>query len=437
MSRRRGFPAPALARAAVRAAAVAALAAGLALAACSDRDHTNPFDPANPKTGGRPANMRAVAGDGYVTLGWDDMGIEDLAGFEVLRRTEGGDFASLTPAGLARGAREYTDRAVEAHTEYGYVLAVSVNGQDEPLLGAEEPASPGPAYPWVADLTSGRAWLVSPDARDLVRSVFVSAQISDMAVVRETGDVWAADYAGNVLVHLGPSGERKEQPLVAPPGVAAVAVSADGSLVFAGSFDTGAVRGYGPGHAQAWEDDSTFTGIEDLAWSESDGSLWVADSGGRVARLDGATGRLLSLRTGFDRPFALAVFPGGAWLVEAGTSDAVHKLDATGDTVLAVWRGLVAPADVVDDPEGGCWVADLSGGRVVRLDEDLTSIVASVEGLSSPRAVRLDPVTRDVWVAEQGSGRIARISSGGDVVARVGGLFSPFALEIAWDPARR
>lgn len=420
--------------AALRVAAV--LAAAGAIAGCSERDHANPFDPENPATGGQPANLRAVAGDRFVSLSWEDLGIADIVKFEILRREGDGEFVSLTPSLLPPGTRQHTDRTVQSRAPYGYVLASYVRGQAAPLLGAEEPASPGPAVPWVAGIVTGRAWLVAPDARDLVRSAFVSARISDLAIVRETGHVWAADYAGSRLVRLDESAQPQET-IVTPPGVAAVAANDDGALVFAGSFDSGVVTGYGAGHAQVWADDSTFTGVEDLAWNEADGSLWVADTGGRLARLDGLTGRRLSLRTGFDRPFALAVTAAGAWLVDAGSGDAVYKISASGDTVLAVWQGLGGPADVAADPQGGCWVVDLTAGQVVRLDDDLTGVSVTVGGLSAPRSVRVDPLTREVWVAESGSGRIARISPDGAIVARVGGLVSPFVLAVAWQPSRR
>jgi RHS repeat-associated protein/fibro-slime domain-containing protein len=68
-----------------------------------------------------PTGLSAQAGEGYVTLGWDNNGEGDLAGYNVYRSvTSGGSYnliANLTPSEIA-----YTDNNVTNGTTYYYVV---------------------------------------------------------------------------------------------------------------------------------------------------------------------------------------------------------------------------------------------------------------------------------------------------------------------------
>jgi streptogramin lyase len=412
------------------------LGACLLMGGCLSRERSNPFDPGNPRTHGRPSNLIAVAGDGIVDLEWESGGILDIEGFDIVRRTEAGDSIRLTPQPLPPGARAYRDGGLAAGITYLYTLAAYIEEQEEPVRGAEEAATPGPGIAWVMDPVVGYLWRISPDARDLVDGFSMQTGLADLLVEPQSGAAWLADRTRGALLRVSPDGGLSQ--IAGPAGVVAVASNADASRLFAGSYDTGDVYGYGSGHARIWADDSTCVAVEDLALSEADDVLWIADAGGKIVRLAAADGAPLSELGGFDRPFALWIQPGGgaAWLADAGQEGAVHKIAGDGSVILASTFAVSAPADVVGDAEGGCWVADYGAGRVIRFDADL-AVRTSVAGFSAPRGLAVDPGTGDVWVAEAGTGRLVRISSGGEVVARVSGMASPSLVEVAWRPGRR
>jgi hypothetical protein len=77
-----------------------------------------------------PAGLVALAGPGVISLSWDPVKEEDLAGYRVWRRDQGGpEFTSLTPAAIP--GNSFTDLSVEKGKVYVYgVSALDKNGNE-------------------------------------------------------------------------------------------------------------------------------------------------------------------------------------------------------------------------------------------------------------------------------------------------------------------
>jgi len=68
---------------------------------CSGRKRTNPLDPENPQTEGRPIGLRILSDGNRVQLSWDRVEIPGITGYQVYRKAV--HEASAVTAGLVRG----------------------------------------------------------------------------------------------------------------------------------------------------------------------------------------------------------------------------------------------------------------------------------------------------------------------------------------------
>ncbi|MBN1423783.1 hypothetical protein JXA88_04430 [Candidatus Fermentibacteria bacterium] len=163
---------------------------------CSNRQHTNPFDPQNPDTGGQPLKLWAIPAMSGVRVHWSAPDMADREPLRLLRTRPGHGtdtlLADMPSAGTwmdhppASGALRYT---VEAD-----VIGWSGVHRSDTSVAA---LSPGTC--WVASGYDHLA-LVSPFTPSLLPSVSVGTFLVD---VSSTGEVlWAAGMPGGVVYRV-------------------------------------------------------------------------------------------------------------------------------------------------------------------------------------------------------------------------------------------
>ncbi|MFI5260009.1 MAG: SMP-30/gluconolactonase/LRE family protein [Candidatus Limnocylindrales bacterium] len=114
---------------------------------------------------------------------------------------------------------------------------------------------------------------------------------------------------------------------------------------------------------------------------------------------------LRTLAGGIDHPECVAWFDGRVWCgTESGDLLAIDPASGAVETV-AHPGGFIA--GIAFDQAGRCWICDVAGGRVVRMDRDrrLEVVVEAVDGrrLATPN---YPAVARDgtVWISDSGTG---------------------------------
>jgi sugar lactone lactonase YvrE len=204
-------------------------------------------------------------------------------------------------------------------------------------------------------------------------------------VVDNAGRLWVADSGSSRVLRFDGAASK-------PNGAPADGVLGQADFT-SNTFATTASRMWGPSGVAV----------------DSAGRLWVADSGNRVLRFDGAAGK-----------------PNGA-----PADGVLGQPDFTSNVAATTQSGMFFPYGVAVDSAGRLWVADNFNSRVLRFDgaaakangaaadgvlgqADFTSHThpATPNAMSFPHSVAVDPTSSNVFVADGSSNRVLRFASG-------------------------
>lgn len=404
-----------------------------ALAGCSHRDRTNPFDPSNPATGGGPSGLVALAGDGRVDLRWDPVSGATLAGYRLYRKTAAETSFRALSALLPPVTTRYADVGLLNGLDHVYRLVFVFEGEGERGRSADEIATPGSARPWVTDADLGELARITPDGRHVAFALPGLSAPNSVAADPSNGLVWVSDGLAGRVVVLNPwTGATVTIPGLVSPAALALDVAGHTAWVCDERdrtlyhFDTS-----GTPVGTPIEPIDTPIGV---AIDPADRSVWVAERGASRVRHYGENHALLG-STAVDRPSRVAVdsLTRNPW-VTSFASRQVFQLDPAGAVVRAI-PGFQGPIGVaVDARRGRIWVADALANQVVALDRAGTVLFRS-GGISEVRDVSVDPWSGEVWAVAPGTGEVVRLSPAGTILRRLGGFRQPLGVSV--DPGIR
>ncbi len=405
-----------------RAAAAAAALLALMLAGCGGREHSNPFDPENPDTGGVPVVLQATAGCRRVDLQWRDLGMADIAGFRIWRQ----EAAAPAPAPAAKAladdplgpmVRSYADTTAANGTDYRYTLEFLFHGDDRAITSPAA-ARPGAARLWVADPCGWGLASISPDGRVQLARVAFGSSVLDLQIDPSSHRAYAALLeSGTIRVSDTRDGEVLDTWIA--PGATCVSWQPSLALAAVGAFYD---------RTLSWIDaDGETVGQmaldsypEDVALRDST-TTWVALYDGRVqrVRLEPGGPQVETMTTTLGRAVRLLDDPqgGGCWVADREGGAVVYLDDDVGS--VATEPGVVRePIDVAPAAAGGCWVADREGRSLVRIDR-AGAVQERFDGMGRIAGVAEDPLTRTLWLTVPEDGELRRIDADGTTTAIV------------------
>ena len=407
----------------------ALLALALLAAGCSERARLNPFDPANPGTGGRPADFAAVAGNQSVRLSWDYVSSPTLVGYQLFRLAPGDTAYRALTGVLPPDQTSLGDFGLLNGADHRYRLCFVFEEGLGPLP-AEDIATPGPLRAWVADYGARELLRMSADCRHVAESFEPAGGAYPVAVdvSLPTGRVWAVGPSGDVFVYEPGSGRTT----VIGQGLgtlAAVAVDPADSSAWVGDVSEGRLVHLMPSGALADPPMLTALGYPgSIAIDAADRSIWVVEQDSNRVRRYTADGALAFMAR-VEMPSRVAVDPvtHEAWVTSFYAARLV-RVSAEGallDTVAC--GGAIGIA--VDAGRRRVWVADGGADRVLALAMD-GSIVLTVTGQQGARELDVDPASGEVWVALGSAGAVSRLSPAGQELTRATGLASPWGIAL-------
>jgi DNA-binding beta-propeller fold protein YncE len=407
--------------------------ATLLLTGCSSRERSNPFDPLNPQTSGRPSGFAAFGGDREVRLLWQEVQASSLTGYQVFRRAPGEtEYRAITSV-LGTEVTSFRDFALANGDDYSYRLYfVFLSG-----LGshpAEDVAAPGAAVPWLVEAGGTDLIQVTPDDRRVVMRRGGFGATTDLAANPGDGTVWVTDEgSGRVVVYQPLSGVTTRITGLNQPH--AVAVDPFDATAWVCDLGQNLVHHFTPRGDPASESIAPLDRPVDVAVDPEDGSVWVCEHGGdRLGRFDPIT-QASFWRHSLTEPSRVAVdsVTREGWVTsyETGT---VTQWSRFGDRLLTL-TAFNSPLGVaVDARRGRIWIADPGDGAVIALRRD-GSEEFRVTGLVDAGDLSVDLGTGDAWVVLADPGQLARVSAGGVLLRRLVGLRTPIAVSV--DPGGR
>jgi DNA-binding beta-propeller fold protein YncE len=121
--------------------------------------------------------------------------------------------------------------------------------------------------------------------------------------------------------------------------------------------------------------------------------------------------------------------PGTIWVADEG-SGRIVKVNESCTAIVATSPDLGRPVAVVFDPyKGYCWAADADGGRIFRLTSRGV-VEKTLYGFGEPVSLSYFPKEDAVWVADRARGTVYKLSALGNIRAQIGGLKEPTAVAV-------
>ena len=257
---------------------------------------------------------------------------------------------------------------------------------------------------WVANSGDGTVSQVDPRTLELVKTVGIGAQATDVAT--GTGGVWVATGNDNTLVQMHPGTgavlatlplpNEKDQPTTAPAvavGEGAVWVPSGGRLFKVDPASGTIVAGHqlGFGH-----------GLVDVAVGL--GAVWIADQREVVVRISAETATPTGKPVRSVYPTSLAVGYGSVWVAGAdygGSHPAVERIDPQTLQVtqkIALGKARIPGSDFgLATADGSIWLTDYDRGTLLRIDPASGVIVSTIRIGGHPSDVAVG--AGRVWVS--------------------------------------
>lgn len=169
----------------------------------------------------------------------------------------------------------------------------------------------------------------------------------------------------------------------------------------------------------------------DIMASAYDGIVWVGDNERKELIRISPQGRILSrLKKDFLDMGHLAVDPrdGSCWVTT--DSHLVVKVSSDGRTILAKIEGIDGFMAVIDPKDGGCWVSDFKKGEVVKISSG-GQVIKRVGGFTNCLGMsEIDARERVFWLANSGKGEIVKLNTDGEILSRIGGFSRPVMIAL-------
>ncbi len=408
---------------------------GLSFVKCSDRERSNPLDPENPETRGRPVGVRIYSEFDRIYLNWNVVRVNNLVGYNIYRKTSA-DTIFTQIAQLEPESWEFIDYDVEFEIRHTY--QITVIGED-----FESPPSdsvsivPGPTIIWATDADNQRIIKISDDGIHTIRNSSVMGFPWDIELSGRRDSYWYSDlFYGNIYrVH-----DSEVNRYVSSKGYPdPVDIEFDYQRdVLWGANKKGTIIRISPVMIDSMQEieDGFIINPTSISVSEVDGDCWVADSGSkRVYRIDASGQFIKVLQEKFNNP-ADIVYNEHDLTVWVADSSRVVQLSFEGDYLdEIIFPFTNALKLAVNTKTGDIWVIDRgsqsASAKILKFDAQGV-LIAEITGFTIPLNLIVNFSDNGCIVADSGAGKIVRLSAEAKIIGETGGYYYPYGLAIEY-----
>jgi hypothetical protein len=353
---------------------------------CTERERSNPLDPLNPFTGGRPAAPRVISFQDTVLLSWTPLQLSSITRYNLYRRLAH-EINYTQIASLPTGIFEYMDMGAAYDTVRSYRLSASTANFESPLSDSVL-IRPGPSYIWAIDFDNGEVVKLTHDGVHEIFRAGTFLRPLNLDVNPQDHTAWVVDPIMQEVTKF--TGNSRQE-----------------NRIFVGR------------------------GISDIVVDTTDGSFWTLQADSGVVAHYSSSGEILSRVTRFQNPYALALHQKTrrAWVLDKGRGE-IYEVDDF--SIQLRFAGYESALDIaVDSNANKLWVA--ASDAVVLADLELLQ-TQRTEGFRFLARVAVNEKTGECWAADWlerfGNSNIIKLSSDGQVDFSLGGFAEPKSLSV-------
>ncbi len=401
--------------------------------ACTERERLNPIDPENPRTGGKPTGLRAIADRDTIQLVWNALPLRDLSGYQIYRRLASASTLQLIAQTSAQ-VTTFREQSNQFGVPHSYAFTARI-GNIETALSDEVTVTPGPTVTWVADSDSRAVIKLTHDGQhEILRSrAFINP--FRLRVDQQRGAIWVLDEFTGDFGAISATGDLigKYDVFSDPVGLA---LDAETGSIWVGDNNENVLALFDKdGRAQARLDSLPELGA--IAFHAGLQELWALTStGGLLLRIDKAlrVTRMTLLPTWRGPVVDMAIMntTGEAWLA---AGDRVVRINQEGNVVFTSAEEFrFASRLALDQTRGACWVIDDSGefrnnSSVYKLNAQGVVQFKS-DGFERPQGLAVNPFDGSCYALDTLQGRLVKITAEGVATNGYTGFLTPFAIEV-------
>jgi len=160
------------------------------LCSCSDRVRNNPFDPANPRTGGAPEGIKLSSYRNTIDFTWNLIDVDGMQGYHIYRSIGHNSLSAYLT--VEHPTNSIIDQNIIYDSLYSYAIQGFTTG-DEGTWSDPVTLIPGPFDIWICDYYNLTLKHLSYDINSTVNSIYLSSPVA-LSVDANRNQVIVADY---------------------------------------------------------------------------------------------------------------------------------------------------------------------------------------------------------------------------------------------------
>jgi len=396
---------------------------------CSNRDRSNPLDPNNPETHGRPTGLQITSDRHTVTLTWDKIDLSGMTGYRIYRRTENNPF--FENIGTVEPNKSVFTENIPYDQEAVYKISAQTSFHYESPLSDSVSVIPGPCNYWIVDYYQGSVVHLTYDCLHqfsrfdyYLYPVAVTADSTNRSAyfLEEVfGYIWKISQDATIALW--------QYGLIRPTDIQfdntrhiLWVCNNNRSEIVRFDIDKnnlGTTTGFGE--------------ITDICLSGNDGGCWVTDAKNEsVVHLSLYGQENVRIDSGFVYPSVIDCYrtDGSIWIAD---SLKFVRANSNGEILKTIDIGRSIFSLSIDQSTGCCWTAvaseDQKTQEIRKIDPD-GEILVSIQGFTYITAIAANSSSGGCLVADAGNSNLIRISDQGNILGKNLSFYTPWDIAI-------